>query len=313
MAAIGIDVGGGSIKGALIGEDNRIVKEAVRANSGERSAEDMAADMADIIRELSADCAVDAIGVGLPGTVDDAAGMVVYTPNVDFRLYDLRGRLLELTGHTVRLINDANAAAFAESLAGAAKGAESAVIVTLGTGVGGGVVIGGKLLTGYTGAASELGHMVIVQDGEPCGCGRKGCFEAYASATALVRMARRSMESNPQSLLCRLAEAEGKVSGRTVFAAYDAQDPAARAVVERYLDHLATGLANLVNIFYPEVIALSGGIANRGESLIRALEERVFSQVHGAAYAQKRTRLTTCSLGYEAGMIGAALYAKRVQ
>ena len=186
------------------------------------------------------------------------------------------------------------------------------MVVTLGTGVGGGVVIGGKLLTGYTGGASELGHMVIVKDGEPCNCGRRGCFEAYASATALVRMAKKAMEEHPESLMHKLAEEEGKVVGKVVFAAYDANDPAAVAVVEEYLDNLAEGLVNLINIFFPEVIALSGGIANRGDSLIEALEPRVFAHVHGVAYAQKRTKLAICSLGYESGMIGAALYAKSV-
>ena len=312
MAVIGIDVGGGSIKGALLNDEDKIVKQCTRVNHIGRSSEEMAADMADIIRELSEGAAVDAVGIGLPGAVDDDTGMVIYTPNVGFRKYDLRAALREMTGREVRLINDANAAAFAESRVGSARSAESVVVVTLGTGIGGGVVIGGKLLTGYTGTASELGHMVIVKDGELCGCGRKGCFEAYASATALVRMAKKAMAEHPESLMNELAAKEEKVGARVAFEAFDAGDPAAAAVVNEYLDYLAEGLANLINIFFPEVIALSGGIANRGESLIRALEERVYPKTHGAAYAVKKTKLAICSLGYESGMIGAALYAKSV-
>ena len=310
MAVIGIDVGGGSIKGALLNEENQIIKQCTRVNQINRSSREMAADMADIIRELTEDGPAEAIGVGLPGTVDDESGVVVFTPNVGFRQYDLRAALKELTGYEVRLINDANAAAYAESRIGAAQGAESVVVITLGTGIGGGVVIGGKLLTGYTGAASELGHMVIVKDGEPCGCGRKGCFEAYASATALTRMAKQAMAEHPESMMNELAAAAGKVGARTAFDAYDQGDPAAASVVEQYLDYLAEGLANLINIFFPEIIALSGGVANRGESLIKALEERVYPRTHGSAYALKRTKLAICSLGYESGMIGAALYAK---
>ena len=312
MATIGIDVGGGSIKGALVDEANQIIKQCTRVNRINRSSDEMAEDMADIIRELTQDGPVDAIGIGLPGTVDDEAGVVIYTPNVGFRQYDLRAALKERTGYEVHLINDANAAAFAESRIGAAQGAESVVVVTIGTGIGGGVVIGGRLLTGYTGAASELGHMVMVKDGEPCGCGRKGCFEAYASATALARMAKKAMAEHPESLMNELAAKDGKVGARTAFDAYDAQDPTAVAVVNEYLENLAEGLANLINIFFPEMIALSGGVANRGESLIKALEERVYPKTHGSAYALKRTKLAICSLGYESGMLGAALYAKSV-
>lgn len=312
MATIGIDVGGGSIKGALIDEKNQIIRQCSRINRINRESDEMAEDMADIIRELTEDETADAIGIGLPGTVDDEAGVVVYTPNVGFRQYDLRAAIKARTGHEVHLINDANAAAFAESRIGSAQGADSVVVVTLGTGIGGGVVINGKLLTGYTGAASELGHMVIVKDGEQCSCGRKGCFEAYASATALVRMAKKAMEEHPESKMNELAAKDGKVGARTAFDAYDAGDPVAAAVVSEYLDNLAEGLANLINIFFPEVIALSGGIANRGDSLIRALEERVYPRTHGSAYALKRTKLAICSLGYESGMIGAALYAKSV-
>ena len=309
---IGIDVGGGSIKGALLDEEGQIIRRGSRKNDTQYSNEQMIGAMAELILELAAGEQVDAVGIGMPGTVDDEAGTVPYANNIRFENVDLRGKLLELTGYSVRLVNDANAAAFAEAEIGAARGAQSVIVVTLGTGVGGGVILDGKLLTGYTGAASELGHMVVRKDGEPCTCGRRGCFETVASATALVRQTKRAMEAHPESLMNRLAEKDGRVSGRTAFEAADAGDAAAAAVVDEYLDGLALGLANLINIFFPEVIALSGGIANRGESLIRELEKRVYPQTYGIGHAPRRTRLSICSLGYESGMIGAALYAKSV-
>ena len=197
----------------------------------------------------------------------------------------------------------------AEVVVGAAKGAESAVVVTLGTGVGGGVVINGKLLTGYTGAASELGHMVIVADGEDCACGRKGCFEAYASATALIRMTREAMAKHFESSMHQIAAEQG-VDGRTAFTAQQMGDPAGEEVVKQYVHYLSIGIANIVNIFFPEVIALSGGVANQGENLLVPLREKVGQQEYGAAYTAKHPRIVCCTLGNTAGMIGAAMFAK---
>ena len=214
------------------------------------------------------------------------------------------------TGLPVRLANDANAAALGEALAGCAKGADSAVILTLGTGVGGGIVLGGKLLTGYTGAAAEPGHMVIcdTKDAPLCTCGRRGDLESYASATALIRMTREAMQAHPESALWRFAGPD-TVEGRTVFDARDAGDAVAAAVVGQYIHHLAVGIANLVNIFFPEVVGLSGGVANQGEALLAPLRAEYEPMVFGAAYAEKKTRLVSCTLGYRAGVIGAALLA----
>ena len=206
-------------------------------------------------------------------------------------------------------------AALGEALAGCAKGAESAVILTLGTGVGGGVVLQGKLLTGYTGVASEPGHMVIMDslDAPRCTCGRCGCFESLASATALIRMTAEACRAHPQSLLHTLAPREDTITGRTAFDAAIQGDIAAQEVVKHYIHYLAGGVANLINIFFPEVIGLSGGVANQGEALLRPLRVAVEPMVFGNAFAQKHTRITTCTLGYRAGVIGAALLAKQKQ
>ena len=214
---IGIDLGGTNIKGALVSETGKILKQRSVPTHTEAGAEAVTKTIAAMICALAEGESVSGVGMGCPGTVDDQEGTVGYACNLGWVHYDVRTALRELTGYSVRLVNDANAAALAEAAVGAAKGAQSAVVVTLGTGVGGGVVLNGKLLTGFTGAASELGHMTIVADGEPCACGQKGCFETYVSATALIRMTREAMAQHPQSALHRIAAENGGVDGRTAF------------------------------------------------------------------------------------------------
>ena len=307
---IGIDLGGTNIKGALVNEQGEIVKQNTCPTHAEQGVEAVTETIAQMICDLAANETIDGVGLGCPGMVDDKNGKVVYACNLGWVDYDVRTALKELTGYDVRLVNDANAAALAEAVVGAAKGAESAVVVTLGTGVGGGVVIGGKLLTGYTGAASELGHMVIVADGEDCACGRKGCFEAYSSATALIRMTHEAMKKHPESAMHQIAAEQG-VDGRTAFTAQQMGDMAGDEVIKKYVHYLSVGIANIVNIFFPEVIALSGGVANQGENLLVPLREKVGQQEYGAAYTAKHPRIVCCTLGNTAGMIGAAMFAKQ--
>ena len=311
MVTLGVDLGGTNIKVALVDETGAILQEGSRPTNLPRPAEAVCDDIADLCRELTAGRDdVVGIGVGCPGTVDDATGLVLYSNNLAWSNFAMGPYLTRRTGLPVRLANDANAAALGEALTGCAKGADSAVIITLGTGVGGGVVLGGKLLTGYTGAAAEPGHMVIcdTKDAPLCTCGRRGDLESYASATALIRMTREAMQAHPESALWRLAGPD-TVEGRTVFDARDAGDAVAAAVVGQYIHHLAVGIANLVNIFFPEVVGLSGGVANQGEALLAPLRAEYEPMVFGAAYAEKKTRLVSCTLGYRAGVIGAALLA----
>lgn len=305
---IGIDLGGTGIKGAVVREDGEILARQTCPTRPQRGPAAVAEDMAAMIRTLGRGREVAGVGLGCPGTVDDRAGTVVYACNIGWVNYDVR-RALEDTGFSVRLVNDANAAALAEAAVGAAKGARSAVVVTLGTGIGGGVVLDGHLLTGFTGAASELGHMCIVADGESCACGRRGCWETYASATALIRRTEAAMAAHPDSALHRIAREKCGVDGRTAFAGQEAGDPAATRVVAEYIRYLGVGIANLVNIFFPEVIALGGGIGNQGETLLRPLRAQVQSQEYGSAYTKKHPRIVTCTLGSDAGVIGAALFA----
>ena len=310
MLYLGVDLGGTNIKVALVDGQGQILQEASRPTNLPRPAEAVCDDIAALCRELAEDREVGGIGVGCPGTVDDRTGRVLYSNNLAWAEFAMGDYLQAATGLPVRLANDANAAALGEALAGCAKGADSAVILTLGTGVGGGVVLNGQLLTGYTGAAAEPGHMVIRDDpaAPQCTCGRHGCLEAYASATALIRMTREAMQAHPESGLWKIATLD-TVEGRTVFDARDAGDAVAQGVVDEYIHNLAVGVANLINIFFPEVVGLSGGVANQGEALLAPLRAAVDPMVFGSAYADKKTRLVTCTLGYRAGVIGAALLA----
>ena len=310
MNYLGIDLGGTNIKGGVVNDAGEILREASRPTQVEKGAETIADGIAALIKDLEQGETFGGIGLGCPGTVDDESGEVVCAFNLNLIHYDLRGAIKARTGYEIRLGNDANVAALAEATVGAGKGAHSTVVITLGTGVGCGVVLEGKMLTGYTGAASELGHMVIAEDGAPCTCGRKGCFEAYASATALIRVTKEAMERHPESAMHAVARENGTVDGRTAFTAAQRGDEAAAEVVHEYVKYLASGVTNVVNIFFPEIVAFSGGIANQGEALLAPLRDEVRRQEFGGAYVKKHAKLVQCTLGYQSGIIGAALLAK---
>lgn len=308
MLYLGVDLGGTNIKAALVDENGAILRESAAPTNLPRSAESVCDDIAALCIELAQGQTVAGIGVGCPGMVD--GGLVRYSNNLAWENFAMADYLQARTGLPVVLANDANAAALGESVAGCAKGAQSAVILTLGTGVGGGVVLDGKLLTGYTGTAAEPGHMVI-GDGPHapmCTCGRRGCFESLASATALIRITRETMEAHPDSVMHRLA-ANG-VTGRTAFDAAAQGDEAGQQVVMQYVHNLAVGVANLINIFSPQVVGLSGGVANQGETLLAPLRRAVQPLVFGSRFQPKKTLITTCTLGYRAGVIGAAMLLK---
>ncbi len=310
MNYLGIDLGGTNIKGGVVNEAGAILREASRPTMTERGPEAIADGIAALIRELEQGETFGGVGLGCPGTVDDESGEVVCAFNLGLIHYDLRAAIKARTGYSIRLGNDANVAALAEAAVGAGRGAHSTVVITLGTGVGGGVVLEGKMLTGWTGAASELGHMVVEEGGAPCTCGRRGCFEAYSSATALIRMTKEAMAQYPASAMHAVAQENGAIDGRTAFTAKERGDSAAAEVVRQYVKYLAAGVTNIVNIFFPEVVAFSGGIANQGEALLAPLREEVGRQEFGGRYVRRHARLVPCELGYQAGVIGAALLGR---
>ncbi|MCL2487619.1 MAG: ROK family protein [Oscillospiraceae bacterium] len=310
MYRIGIDLGGTNIAAGVVNDKFEIIGSAKCKTALPRPAEAIIADMARVAREAAAAAGLDwdqiaGVGVGCPGTCNQENGLVEYSNNLRFDHVPLKAMLEELLGKPVAVDNDANVAALGEAVAGAAKGAAAAVCVTLGTGVGGGIIIDGKIYSGSNYGGAELGHTVVTVGGEECTCGRKGCWEAYASATALISQTRRKMEQYPGSLMWQLTESGRRISGRTAFDAMRAGDPAGTQVVEEYIYYIACGLINIINIFQPEILCIGGGICNEGETLTRPLMKWIEAERY-TRYAEKQTRLCIAALGNDAGIIGAA-------
>jgi glucokinase len=210
----------------------------------------------------------------------------------------------------IHVENDANAAAWGEAVAGAARGTKNSVMITLGTGVGGGVIIDGNVFSGSNYAGTELGHIVIEVGGRPCGCGRRGCWEAYSSATGLINMTKEKLAeceaSGRKTAMTEIAEKCGKVNGRVAFDGYRAGDAAAKEVVDTYINYLASGLASMINIFQPEVLSIGGGISGEGQFLIDLLYPIVDSERYGGDFVSHKTEIRIAELGNDAGIVGAA-------
>ncbi len=313
MFCIGVDIGGTNIKAGVVDEVGNIVGEAELPTGAERPQEVVFGDIVEAVRRAILAAGVPrrellAAGVGCPGTVIPSSGVVVYNNNLGWKDFPLGKLLSDTLSLPVRVENDANAAALGEVCAGSAKGASSAMILTLGTGVGSGFVVDGRIWTGWNSAASEFGHMVIVKGGRLCTCGRRGCLEAYASATGLIAMTREAMAAHPESAMNALAQADGRIGGHTSFVAAERGDAAALRVVDEYLDCLACGVANLINGLQPEVVSLGGGVGKQGERLLGPLRKKVYAEVYGGR-GERFTRLVSCTLGYKAGLIGAAMAA----
>ena len=315
MYRIGIDLGGTTIVAGVVDDEFRIVATAKCKTRIPRPAEEIVVDMARMAKEAvqnagltMADIAY--VGVGSPGTCNADTGIVEYSNNLQFEKLPLRDMLGGMLDKAVYIENDANAAALGEALAGAAKGAQSCVCITLGTGVGGGIIIDGKIYGGFNFAGAELGHTVIMVDGELCTCGRFGCWEAYASATALINQTRRAMVNHPDSAMWSIAEDLDKVNGRTAFDGMRAGDAVAAQVVDTYIKYIATGLINVINIFQPEVLCIGGGICKEGDTLLKPLAAHIERERY-SKYSSHQTRLCVATLGNDAGIIGAAFLGER--
>ena len=316
MYRIGIDLGGTNIAVGLVNEKFEILKKMSEPTLvATRTSEEIVAAMGALCKKVCqaagvALADVEAIGVASPGAVNYTEGVVEYCNNLQFHHFPMREHLRAQTGvSNVHVENDANAAAWGEAVAGAARGTKSSVTVTLGTGVGGGIIVDGKVLSGFNFAGGEIGHIVIETNGVPCTCGRKGCWEAYSSATALVRMTKEKMEecqeTGQKTALFDIAQRQGKVNGLTAFDAMRAGDAAGREVVDRYIFYLATGITNIINIFQPEVVCIGGGVSGEGETLLAPLRESVERERYGAELVES-PRLAVAALGNDAGIIGAA-------
>ncbi len=316
MYRIGIDLGGTNIAAGIVNDACEIVCKASVPTKAERSAEAIADDMAALCHKVCADAGIDpseiaSVGIASPGIANHDDGIIEYSCNLPFRKFPICDYIKErFPAPTVFVENDANAAAWGEMVAGAAKGTRNSVMITLGTGVGGGIIIDGKVISGFNYAGAELGHIVISVDGQPCGCGRKGCWEAYSSATALIRMTKEKLDAcqseSRDTLMTDMVAKKGKVSGRTAFEAMRAGDAAAKEVVDTYLHYLAQGIINIINIFQPEVLTIGGGISGEGDSLIEALLPEIRNEVYGQGIV-KTPDIRIATLRNDAGIIGGAL------
>ena len=310
---IGIDLGGTNIVAGIVDKEEKTLLHTAKCktNAGrvwQEIADDMIQCCNDAVEQYGINWSdVTSIGIGAPGMVDAERNILTFAANLGFYDVPLADYLQEKLNLPVFLANDADAAAYGEFVAGAGKGSHSMVAVTLGTGIGSGIIIDKKIYTGYGFAAAELGHHVICMNGRPCNCGRKGCFETYGSATGLVRTTKEHMEKNKDSYMWELCEGDiNKAGGRTAFNAMRAGDAEGKAVVEEYTLALSEGICNIVNTLQPELICIGGGVSKEGNNLTDPIN--AFLDKHSfSRFAERKTRVVCAELGNDAGIIGAAL------
>lgn len=313
MYRLGIDLGGTNIVAGVVDENYEIVAKASCKTAVPRPESEICDSMTEVALKAVAKAKltiedIESVGIGVPGAVNPKTGVIEYSANLFFHNWEVVKMMEERLKTKVVIENDANAAALGEYLAGSAKGAKNAVAITLGTGVGGGIIINGKIYSGSNYAGAELGHMVIVKDGKECACGRRGCWETYASATGLINLTKQKILSEKLEFSYMLKLCDGdinKVSGRTAFDAMRDGDPTAKAVVDEYIHYLACGLVNIINIFQPDVLCIGGGISNEGENLLAPLRTIVERERY-TKHNDKQTVICKCLLGNDAGIIGAA-------
>jgi len=311
---VGIDLGGTFIKGGIVDDLGNILLTKKVATEAEGGQDKVVSNIASLCKSLADEMGLDfsdfvGIGMGVPGTVNSVNGEVLYSNNLGWHNLKISDKLTKLTGLPVKIANDANVAALGEAVFGCGKEYKDMVMLTLGTGVGGGLVLGGRLYEGNFGAGAELGHSVVIADGEPCTCGRRGCLEAYASATALIRDTKRAMQNDKNSKMWQIGSLDN-VDGATAFK-YKDVDKTAKAVVDNYIKMLACGITNYANVFRPEAVILGGGICNEGERLTKPLQQILDNDIFGKDKGPS-VKILTATLGNTAGLLGAvALYLSK--
>ena len=311
MLYIGIDLGGTGIKAGLVDEKGKILHKLSCPTLPERGHEAVVRDMAQLcirlIRENGySEEDVHSIGVGIPGIWDPEKHLVPFCTNLGWHNVPLVELMQEVINKPVYVANDASVAGLAESVAGVSAGTKNSVFITLGTGVGGGVILNGKVFIGSHGVGTEIGHMITVAGGEECSCGNRGCWERYTSATAIIREGRKFAAAHPESALYQKVGGDlDKIEARTVIDLAKENDPDCMALFENYVYHLCVGLATLVNVYDPEVIAIGGGVSHAGEFLLNKINEMLPGMIFckNMPYA----RIELARMGNDAGIIGAAM------
>ena len=309
---IGVDLGGTNIAAGVVDVNGKIFcKKSVKTNLPKPEAQ-LEKDIYNLCKSLCEENGYNlekdiiSVGIGSPGSVDGKRGIVWQNVNFGYENWKIKENLEQLFPVPVFVENDANAAIIAEVMAGNAKGCKNALIVTLGTGVGGGAFLNGEIYAGSNYAGLEVGHIVIEKDGRLCNCGRKGCFERYASATALTRDTKVAMEKNKNSALWKVCPDINRANAKTAFDAMEMGDATAKQVVDTYIEYLACGLVNLINIFQPEVVCLGGGVSNQEQKLIDLLQPHI-DREDFARNARERVKIVIAKFRNDAGIIGAAM------
>lgn len=314
MIYFGVDIGGTGIKVGAVSREGKILHMESAPTQAQLGYEVLAKDIAGLINKIMKEnnielCDVAAIGMGCPGSIDDRNGVVIYANNLNMTNAPLCDELKKYIDKPIYIGNDANCAALGEYFALNDSSVEHMIAITLGTGVGGGLILNKKIFTGFNGVAGELGHSTLIMDGEQCSCGRKGCWEAYASVTALNRDALRAALSAPDSLLAKEIEAnDGKPNGKIIFGCANRGDETALAVVDRYAKYVAQGIVDLINIFQPQYIVIGGGVSAQGDVLLSPIKKYVGEATYGGDLV-KTAEIRIAKLGNDAGIIGAALLA----
>ncbi len=314
MMYMGLDVGGTTFKAGLVTPEGRIVHKDAMPTGIERPYQAIIADMAALCRKVAADAGVAmadvaAIGVGVPGLFDNRTGRIPFCTNLGWHDVPFVEEMKKHLHTPVFGDNDATVAGLAESIAGVSAGVRSSVLLTLGTGVGGGIIIDGKPYSGAHGVGSEIGHMMVAMGGELCTCGNAGCFERYASATAIIREAKKAVAAHPQSAILTACGGDAqKINAKIVIDAAKAGDETALRVFDGYVQGLAVGIVNIINMIDPEMIVLGGGVSAAGTFLLEAVREKVKPMVFFKTMPYARIELAM--LGNDAGIIGAAMLGK---
>lgn len=313
MHYLGIDLGGTNIAAGIVSEDGKIINKLSTPTLPQRSFEEIIKDMAFLCNKLLSESGIDiseiqAIGVGTPGAVDNKKGVVLNAGNLGWHNADIKNEMSKYFRVPINIENDANAAAYGE-YAVCGIDADDFIFITLGTGVGGGIIINKKIYRGFNGAGAELGHCTLVHNGIKCSCGKAGCWEAYASVSALINQTREAIERNSNSLMAKLYKECGEVNGRTAFDAAKAGDAAAQNVVKKYLEYVADGICSMINIFEPEVLLIGGGISKEGDYLLNPIVD--YCEKNWFCKNIRQTRIGIAALGNDAGIVGAALAAKQ--
>ena len=309
---IGIDLGGTNIAAGIVDENGKLLHKDSTPTLKERDFREIIKDMAELSKKVVADAGytlddIDAVGIGSPGTVDNSRGMVVYANNIKMDHAPVAEEFRKYIDKPVNMENDANAAAYGEYIASGTN-ADSFIFMTLGTGVGGGIVLNGKIYRGFNGAGAEIGHASIVIDGKRCTCGKRGCLECYASVTALIEQTTEAIEKNPQSAMSEWVKKYGKVSGRTAFECARNGDGTAIKVRDQYIKYIAEGVNNFINIFQPELFVIGGGISKEGDALLNPVREIAYRDDYNR-YMPK-TEIKIAKLFNDAGIVGAAMAAR---